>query len=81
MSTWPNTQPAREQMHKAIRLLEESTEDSLREARRICASLVEDIPYVGPAPHCSEYRQRMNATECRNRSCGRCGPRRAQRGG
>jgi hypothetical protein len=75
---WPNTQPAREQLHKALRLLDEATEDSLREARRICASLADGIPYIGPAPHCSEYRRRTKSDVCSNRGCGRCGPIRLQ---
>lgn len=77
--TWPNTQPAREQLYKALRLLTDPTEDSLREARQICAHLVEDIPYISPAPHCAEFRRNARSSECSNRGCGRCGPLRLQR--
>ncbi len=79
--TWPNTQPAREQLHKALRLLDDPTDDNLREARRICAALSESIPQIKPAQYCGEFRRRTKESVCTDRSCGRCGPIRLQRGG
>ncbi|MGW0865757.1 hypothetical protein [Streptomyces sp. NPDC002611] len=77
---WPNTQPAREQLHKALRLLDNPTDDNLREARRICTQLAEDIPLITAAQYCSEFRRNANWDVCSDRSCGRCGPIRLQLG-
>jgi hypothetical protein len=75
---WPNTQPSREKLHKVLQLLDNPTDEGLREARRICADLAESIPLIEAAPHCSEFRHRMKSTVCSDRSCGRCGPIRLQ---
>ena len=80
VSQWPNTQRAREQLHKALRLLDDPTDDGLREARRICARLAEDIPLITSAPHCGEFRRNTKSNVCSDRSCGRCGPIRLQLG-
>ncbi|MET8982123.1 hypothetical protein ABZX85_41725 [Streptomyces sp. NPDC004539] len=74
MSAWPNLQPSRESLYKALRLLTEGTEESLVQARKICGELSESIPQLGAARYCAEYRRNIKSAVCTDRSCGRCGP-------
>jgi hypothetical protein len=59
---------------KAISLLQQQplAEDALREARQLFARASANVPYLGEARHCTEFRKNTHSVTCSDRLCGRC---------
>ncbi|MGW1463855.1 hypothetical protein ACWCPT_05805 [Streptomyces sp. NPDC002308] len=77
---WPYTQPARELLERALRLLDDPTDQNLREARRLTRRAADLVPQLGQDVNCNTYRRGdgPNAV-CLSESCGRCVPIRLAR--
>ncbi|MFJ8442283.1 hypothetical protein [Kitasatospora griseola] len=70
----PDTAAPTSIAQRAIALLADPTDHNLRQARDLLQRASDTVPYLGPAPHCFEYR-RFGARTCLDaRICGRCRP-------
>jgi hypothetical protein len=77
--SWPHTQPARELLERALRCLDDPTDNNLREARRLTRRAVDLVPQLGPDVNCNTYRRGDDGRICLSESCGRCAPIRLER--
>ncbi|MEU0414528.1 hypothetical protein ABZ307_43115 [Streptomyces griseorubiginosus] len=57
----PDTTAAREALHRALRLLDDTgNPDALAEARAAAQAAADAVPYPWRARHCTEYRRNAN---------------------